>query len=43
MKPTLVRLAPEMLERIDALAGPNKRAIFIREAIEEKLEREKKA
>ncbi|WP_291728765.1 hypothetical protein [Leisingera sp. F5] len=40
VKPTVVRLAPEDLERIDALEGPNKRAKFIREAVKEKLNRE---
>jgi len=29
-----------MVERIDALRGPNKRAEFIRQAVEEKLKRE---
>ena len=39
VKPTLVRLTEEMLERIDRLAGNNQRAQFIREAIERELER----
>jgi hypothetical protein len=39
---TVVRLAPDMLARIDALHGPGRRAIFIRDAIAEKLEREGK-
>lgn len=42
MKPTPVRIAPEMLERIDALVGTYGRAKFIRDAIAEKLERESK-
>ena len=37
MKPTPVRIAPETLERIDALVGTYGRAKFIREAVEEKL------
>ena len=36
---TAVRLSPEMLERIDAQAGPGKRAAFIREAVEKELQR----
>ena len=43
LKPTLVRLDPDVLERIDALAGPNKRAIFIREAVEAELARRENA
>lgn len=42
VKPTAVRLSPEVMERIDALAGPNKRAAFIREAVEAELERREK-
>ena len=42
MKPTPVRIAPEVLERIDALVGTYGRAKFIRDAIAEKLERETK-
>lgn len=40
---TAVRLSPEMLERIDALAGPGKRAQFIRDAVERELQRRAKA
>ncbi|MGE8135688.1 hypothetical protein ACQKO5_18945 [Novosphingobium subterraneum] len=36
---TVVRLSPEMLARIDALAGPGKRADFIRKAVEAELAR----
>lgn len=36
---TAVRLSPEMLERIDAFAGPGKRAEFIRAAVEAELAR----
>lgn len=36
-KATLVRLTSETVERIDALAGPNRRAVFIREAVEAEL------
>ena len=43
VKPTLVRLAEEQLERIDALMGPNKRAQFIRDAVKEKLDRSEDA
>jgi hypothetical protein len=39
LKPTLVRLPSGMVERIDALCGQNRRAIFIREAVEEVLAR----
>lgn len=39
VKPVLVRLPEEMPQRIDALVGKNKRAAFIREAIENELNR----
>lgn len=42
-KATLVRFEAETLARIDAAAGPNKRAIFIREAVERELERRSKS
>ena len=42
MKPTPVRIAPETLERIDALVGTYGRAKFIREAVERELERRAK-
>lgn len=42
-KPTLVRLTEDVAARIDALAGPNKRAEFIREAIDKELARRLKA
>lgn len=42
-KPTQVRLTAELRARIEAAAGPNRMAVFIREAIEEKLERAEKA
>lgn len=38
-KPTLVRLTAEVRARIEAIAGPNRMAIFIREAIEAELKR----
>lgn len=38
-KATLVRLTCETFDRIDAQAGPNKRAEFIREAVEAELKR----
>lgn len=44
IKATVVRLSEDVLERIDELMGPNKRAEFIREAIERELKRrERKA
>lgn len=39
VKPMLVRLPKGMAERIDEIAGPNRRAEFIREALERELER----
>ncbi|WP_375274486.1 YlcI/YnfO family protein [Methylorubrum thiocyanatum] len=39
MKPTLVRLPEGVPERIDAVAGKNRRAEFIREAVERELKR----
>ena len=39
VKPTLVRLPVETLERIDQVAGKNRRAVFIREAVERELAR----
>lgn len=35
-----VRLPPSVVERIDALQGQHRRAQFIREAVEEKLQRD---
>ncbi|WP_246725463.1 ribbon-helix-helix domain-containing protein [Beijerinckia sp. L45] len=43
VRETKVRLPDGMVERIDALVGPNKRAQFIREATEEKLDRHERA
>ncbi len=43
VKETKVRLTDEQRERIEALAGPNRMSIFIREAIDEKLARDEKA
>lgn len=37
---TNVRLPREVMDRIDALCGQNRRAVFIREAVAEKLARE---
>jgi hypothetical protein len=34
-----VRLPADMVARIDAIAGPNKRGEFIRQAVERELER----
>lgn len=39
VKATLVRLPEGMAEQIDALAGPGKRAEFIREAVEREIKR----
>ena len=36
---TTVRLTAPVADRIDAIAGPNKRSDFIREAIERELKR----
>lgn len=38
-KPTIVRLTVETRARIEAIAGPNRMAVFIREAIENELHR----
>lgn len=43
VKPVLVRLPDGTPERIDAIAGKNKRAEFIREAVEAELKRREKA
>ena len=42
VKPTLVRLPADVPERIDALVGKNRRAEFIREAVETELIRREK-
>lgn len=39
VKETKVRLTQEQRERIEALVGPNRMAVFIREAIEAELQR----
>jgi hypothetical protein len=38
-KPVLIRLTEDVSDRIDAIAGPNKRGEFIREAIDRELAR----
>ncbi len=38
-KPTMVRLTDDVRQRIEAVAGPNRMAVFIREAIEAELKR----
>lgn len=38
-KPTLVRLTADTRARIEAVAGPNRMAVFIREAIDNELKR----
>ncbi|MDW9537102.1 hypothetical protein GOB07_13630 [Sinorhizobium meliloti] len=43
VKPILVRLPEGVPERIDALVGKNKRAEFIRKAVEAELERRESA
>lgn len=42
VKPTTVRLPVETIDRIEAVAGKQKVAGFIREAVVEKLERSEK-
>lgn len=39
VKPTVVRLSQEALDRIEKVAGPNRRAAFIREAVDNELDR----
>jgi len=39
VKPTVVRLTQEALDRIEKMVGPNRRAEFIREAVENELAR----
>lgn len=39
VKPTVVRLTQEALDRIEKVAGPNQRAAFIREAVDNELDR----
>ncbi|USQ74721.1 hypothetical protein NF552_26275 (plasmid) [Roseomonas mucosa] len=39
VKPTLIRLTDEIRQRIEALVGPNRMAVFIREAVESELAR----
>lgn len=43
VKPILVRLPDDVPDRIDALVGKNRRAEFIREAVERELKRREKA
>jgi predicted DNA-binding protein len=43
VKPTLVRLTEDIRQRIEAVAGPNRMAVFIREAIENELKRRERA
>jgi len=42
VKPTTVRLPLDTIARIEAVAGPNKVAAFIREAVENELKRQEK-
>lgn len=39
VKPMIVRLPADIPDRIDALVGKNRRAEFIREAVERELKR----
>ena len=39
VKPTIVRLTQEALDRIEKVAGPNQRAAFIRDAVDNELNR----
>lgn len=43
VKPMLVRLPDGLAGRIDAIAGKNQRAAFIREAVEREVERREEA
>lgn len=38
-KPTMVRLTEDVRSRIEAIVGPNRMAVFIREAVEAELAR----
>lgn len=42
VKPILVRLPDDVPARIDKLVGPNKRAEFIRKAVETELKKREK-
>ncbi|WP_426387506.1 hypothetical protein [Sphingobium sp. R-21] len=39
MKPTTIRLSTDMIHRIEALVGNRRLALFIREAVENELQR----
>lgn len=43
VKETKVRLTDDQRRRIEALVGPNRMAVFIREAVEAELARREKA
>lgn len=43
VKETKVRLSEDARQRIEALVGPNRMAVFIREAIENELRRRESA
>jgi predicted DNA-binding protein len=43
VKATLVRLPDNLAERIDALAGPNKRADYIRKAVVKQVESDERS
>lgn len=41
-KPTMVRLTDDTRQRIEAVAGPNRMAEFIREAVDKELARQER-
>ena len=43
MKPTTIRLPTETIQRIESLVGNRRLAVFIREAIENELQRRESA
>jgi metal-responsive CopG/Arc/MetJ family transcriptional regulator len=43
VKPILIRLPDDVPDRIDAIVGKNRRAEFIREAVETELKRREKS
>jgi len=42
MKPTTIRLSAETIQRIEALVGNRRLALFVREAVENELQRHEK-
>jgi predicted DNA-binding protein len=43
MKPTTIRLSADTIQRIEALVGNRRLALFIREAVENELQRREDA